>query len=139
MTNVNPDIKKPRIGLIIVALLGLLGLIWFLAYKDSVFGPLFLVSLYFLGVWLLCVGWWCGIIAALIGAPKGQGWLGFLLGALLGPLGILIMVFTQGNRKICPYCKEKIHKDASVCSRCQKEQISEDKSTQGNKSGTELD
>jgi hypothetical protein len=62
-----------------------------------------------------------GIIAAIIGDKKGQGLFGLFLGILLGPLGVLIMLTTKGNRKNCPYCKELIHKNATRCSHCQKE------------------
>jgi len=62
-----------------------------------------------------------GIVAALIGSQKGQGCLGFILGVLLVPFGILIIIFTGGNRISCPYCKERIRPDAIVCPHCQRE------------------
>ena len=67
-------------------------------------------------LWVLC-----GMIASIIGAKKGQGCFGFVIGMLLGPFGILFAVISKGNRKSCPYCKEWIHKDAVRCSYCQKE------------------
>lgn len=67
-------------------------------------------------IWILC-----GIVAALIGGAKGRGCLGFILGILLGPFGILIMLVTPGDRIPCPYCRERIHPDATVCPHCQKE------------------
>ena len=70
----------------------------------------------FLLIWFLF-----GIVAAMIGKRKGEGLLGFIVGILLGPIGILIVLFSKGNRKICPACKEFIHKDATRCPRCQKE------------------
>jgi hypothetical protein len=63
----------------------------------------------------------CGIVAAMIGSRKGVGRAGFSVGILLGPIGILIAIFMEGNRKECPYCKELIHKDARVCPHCQRE------------------
>lgn len=68
------------------------------------------------GLWILC-----GIIAAMIGSKKGEGCLAFILGVILGPFGILIALFSTGNRIQCPYCKELIHKDANVCPHCQRE------------------
>lgn len=62
-----------------------------------------------------------GIVAAIIGAQKGQGCLGFIAGFLLGPFGLIIMIFTKGNRVACPHCKELIRKDATVCPHCQRE------------------
>jgi len=67
-------------------------------------------------LWLLC-----GIAAAMIGSQKGEGCAGFMAGVLLGPFGILIALFSKGNRKTCPYCKELIHKDAAVCKHCQRD------------------
>jgi hypothetical protein len=64
--------------------------------------------------WILC-----GVVAAVIGANKGAGTAGFIIGFLLGPFGILIMIFSKGDRRSCPYCKEWIHKDATVCPHCQ--------------------
>lgn len=61
------------------------------------------------------------IVAALIGSPKGQGVLGFILGLLFGPLGVLIMLFTKGSKRECPYCKELVKQNATVCAHCQKE------------------
>jgi len=63
----------------------------------------------------------CGLVAAAIGSKKGEAFLAFIVGALLGPLGILIAIISRGKRKKCLYCKELIHKDATVCPHCQKE------------------
>ena len=62
----------------------------------------------------------CGVVAAMIGARKGQGCLSFIVGVLLGPFGILIALFSKGNRLTCPYCKELVHRDASICKHCGK-------------------
>jgi len=70
----------------------------------------------FVVIWLLC-----GVAAAMIGSQKGEGCLAFIIGFLLGPFGILFALLSSGNRKTCPFCKEKIHKDAVVCPRCQRE------------------
>jgi RNA polymerase subunit RPABC4/transcription elongation factor Spt4 len=67
----------------------------------------------------LIIGWvLCGIIGAMIGSRKGAGCSGFLLGILLGPLGIIISIVMRGDRKACPYCKELIQKDAVKCPKC---------------------
>jgi hypothetical protein len=73
---------------------------------------------------VLIVGWLaCGLIAASIGQRKGEGCGAFIVGVLLGPLGILLALVSKGNRKTCPFCKELIHKDAVVCPRCQRDLI----------------
>jgi ribosomal protein L40E len=63
-----------------------------------------------------------GTVAAMIGAKKGEGCLMFFLGFLLGPFGILIALFSSGNRKVCPHCRELIDQDATVCSHCHRDQ-----------------
>ena len=60
----------------------------------------------------------CGVVGALLGGSKGQAGLGFVLGALLGPLGIIIVLVIDGDRKTCPSCMSKVHKNAKVCSHC---------------------
>lgn len=67
---------------------------------------------------LLAVGFLCGLIAAMIGQRKGAAGSGFLLGLLLGPLGIVIALVMRGNRVACPHCKELVQKAASVCPHC---------------------
>jgi len=67
--------------------------------------------------------WWviCAIIASVIGAKKGRPLLGFLLGLLCGPIGILITLLIKGDHKQCPRCMERIHKKASICPYCRTE------------------
>jgi hypothetical protein len=63
--------------------------------------------------WLLCA-----IAAGMIGKTKGEPCLGFVIGALLGPLGILAALLSRGNRRPCLCCKEAIHKEAQICPYC---------------------
>ena len=63
----------------------------------------------------------CGVIAGLIGSQKGQGCGGVVAGVLLGPFGILLILFTTGNRAKCRFCREKIDREATVCPRCQRD------------------
>jgi hypothetical protein len=65
--------------------------------------------------WMLC-----GIVATIIGSKKGEGVLGFIVGFLLGPVGVLMAILSKGDRKSCSFCKESIHKKATVCRYCQK-------------------
>jgi hypothetical protein len=67
--------------------------------------------------------WLCfGIVGAMIGSRKGSGCAGFALGIILGPIGLLIALVMKGKRVNCPYCKELISKDATVCPKCQRDQ-----------------
>ena len=66
--------------------------------------------------WLLCA-----LIGAMIGREKGETSAGFILGLVLGPIVLLIILLSKGNKRVCPYCKEYINKDATRCSKCQKD------------------
>ena len=64
-------------------------------------------------VWIIC-----GVVSAFLANKKGRSVLGwFIIGFLLGPIG-LIIVFLIGG-KSCDYCKKSIHKDAVICPFCQ--------------------
>jgi len=73
-------------------------------------------------LWLLC-----GIVAAIIGAQKGEGCVAFIVGILLGPFGVLLALLSPGNQKSCPYCRKMIHEDATICPYCQKQQVGREK------------
>lgn len=70
-----------------------------------------------------------GIVGAMIASGKGNsGCGGFILGVLLGPLGLLISFFSSdneegkrkksGDTKKCPYCAEYVKQDAVICKHC---------------------
>ncbi len=73
----------------------------------------------YLFLWLLM-----GLITAFIAQSKGRsGCLFFLLGFLLGPIGIIIALIMPGSpppRKLkkCPSCGAMIPEDALKCPRC---------------------
>lgn len=78
-------------------------------------------------VWVLF-----GVAAGVVTAARSQNALGFLagfvLGVLLGPIGLLIAFFIKPTgaklmegKRTCPFCKEPIHAEASVCPHCQRE------------------
>lgn len=62
-----------------------------------------------------------GLVGYLIGNGKGIGGLGCLLGGLLGPVGWIILIVMNGNKKQCNYCKQQIHFQATICPYCKKE------------------
>lgn len=84
-------------------------------------------------VWLLVAGVLFAVIGSEVGRRKGLQGAGFVLGFLLGPIGVLIVgVMTpsqatlddarraEGFRR-CPFCAEMIRPDAVVCRYCQRD------------------
>lgn len=72
------------------------------------------MELLFLISWLLF-----GLIGGMIGSKKGQGCGGFVLGLILGPIGLIIALLTKGDRVTCPFCKELIATNSKRCPKCQ--------------------
>ena len=67
--------------------------------------------------WILSVVLF-GFIGCFIGQSKGAGGAGFVLGALLGPVGCVLAAFLEGNRIPCPFCAERVRPEAKVCPHC---------------------
>jgi hypothetical protein len=81
----------------------------------------------YLVIWIIF-----GVISSIIASNKGNsGCGGFLLGALLGPIGLLIALFSSDNKpkvfnpinytRRCPYCAELVHNEAIVCKHCSRD------------------
>lgn len=59
----------------------------------------------------------CGLISAMIASGNGSsGCVFFILGILLGPIGIIIALLSSGQK--CPECGKKISNDAKTCPYC---------------------
>jgi len=91
-----------------------------------------------LGVWMLAFLIWvvCAIAGASIASSKGNsGCVGFLLGFLLGPIGLVIAAVwpsspatiaaanyvLPGPMGACPFCASLIPVSARVCRFCQRD------------------
>lgn len=64
-----------------------------------------------------------GLIAGLIGAPKGRENVGVTLGFLLGAMGVLMTLVMRGDRKECASCCSFIRREATVCAFCTEPQL----------------
>jgi hypothetical protein len=66
----------------------------------------------------LAVNGLCALIAMSIGAPKGESGKSFVVGLLLGPIGVLLAMASTGDRHPCPHCAEPVRTSAKVCPHC---------------------
>jgi hypothetical protein len=59
-----------------------------------------------------------GAAGAIMGRQKGASGTGAVLGAALGPVGLVITAYTKGDRKNCRFCQGLVSLDALVCPHC---------------------
>lgn len=84
----------------------------FAIYPLSLKGPQEPVMPFFT-LWFLC-----GIAAGLVGASKGEGILGFIVGFVLGPIGLIGAILSTGNKRRCTACRTYIDPKATLCPNC---------------------
>jgi hypothetical protein len=76
-----------------------------------------------------------GLVGAFIGERKGRTGQGAVLGAILGPIGWLVVGLgpdykqpTKETKK-CPFCAELVKREAKVCKHCGRDLPATDLST----------
>jgi hypothetical protein len=62
----------------------------------------------------------CALLGAMVGSRKGNPGIGFFLGLLFGPLGVLLTLLARGSHQ-CPHCKSDIDPKATTCPKCGKD------------------
>lgn len=61
----------------------------------------------------------CAILGAILGKTyRARELAGFLLGLLLGPLGVLLIFAVSDLRPKCPDCKSVLNAGARKCAKC---------------------
>ncbi|MBN8726212.1 MAG: hypothetical protein J0H15_00725 [Xanthomonadales bacterium] len=60
----------------------------------------------------------CALVGALIGLARGRWLAGLLWGAVLGPIGWLVMLLSRPNRIECPACSRGNPPNVKACRHC---------------------
>ena len=79
------------------------------------------VFIFGLSVTLLVV---CAWVGSALGAARGRGFFGFMVGLLLGPIGWLFVLLLPREVRRCHACMEVVHPKAQKCRCCGCELIS---------------
>jgi len=66
---------------------------------------------------------WIGSIIAgvIIGSKKNEGCLSFIGCFFLGPIWLIVVILSKGNRVKCIWCQEYVDKKALFCPHCNRE------------------
>lgn len=59
----------------------------------------------------------CGVLGAIIGSSKNAAGIGFMLGVLFGPLGVIAAFATDGRDK-CSKCQGRLNGKPEICPHC---------------------
>ena len=72
------------------------------------------------GLWAWAIGLnlVCAVVGALIGFAKGRWLAGLLWGAVLGPIGWIVIAFSKSGFVECGECSGRNGPDAKVCRHC---------------------
>lgn len=85
------------------------------AMLDACLGVLFSPQLWF---WAFTITLGCAVVGALIGLPKGRWLAGLAWGAVLGPIGWIVIALSKSAFVECPECGHRNAPSAKVCRHC---------------------
>jgi hypothetical protein len=68
--------------------------------------------------WALFITLACALVGAFIGWAKGRWLAGLVWGALLGPIGWLVIALSRSGHPECPECGRRNVPAAKVCRHC---------------------
>ena len=71
-----------------------------------------------LWAWAFAITLACAVVGAVIGYAKGRWLAGLLWGAVLGPIGWLVVIFSKSGLVECPDCGRGNVPDAKACRHC---------------------
>lgn len=61
-----------------------------------------------------------GVLGAIVGSRREKGVMGFYLGLLLGPIGVIV-AFALDGRQSCVKCNSRLNGKPAVCPHCGQE------------------
>lgn len=70
---------------------------------------------------ILCVICWLffAVYASIIACSRGaNGFLWFIIGMLLGPIGFALSFISERSKWVCQHCASKIDKKTKICPEC---------------------
>ena len=61
-----------------------------------------------------------GVVGGILGSLRCNVGSGIVWGAILGPIGWLMVLVLMDRRPVCPHCRERVKPGAVICRYCQR-------------------